>query len=198
MIAVVDDDPAVRQSIICFLGAAGLRAKEYRDGDQFLSDKAISTHSCVILDLRMPGTDGLAVLAAIEAREAMPPVIVVTGHGDIESAVKAMKLGASDFIEKPYEPEDLLIAIRVAKQDQLKRSNLQELKAEALRALSKLSRREMEVFRGIVSGKQNKLIAHERSLSIRTVETYRARLFERIGVRGTAEAVRMAIAAGII
>ena len=199
MIAIVDDDTAVRQSMICFLSAAGFETQEYSDGDHFLSDsKALGLHSCVILDLRMPGTQGLAVLAALKAREAMPPVIVVTGHGDIGSAVEAMKLGACDFIEKPYKPEDLLNSIRLAHLAQLKMSDLQELKAEAQKALGKLSRREMEVFQGIVSGKQNKLIAYELSISIRTVETYRARLFERIGVRGTAEAVRIAIAAGVI
>jgi two-component system response regulator FixJ len=196
-VAIVDDDKVVRQSVANLLTRAGFDAAEFEDGDRFLATPDAGRFSCVLLDLHMPGSDGLAVLRALAGREASPPVLVITAHGGIAAAVEAMKLGALDFLEKPYAPEDLLLAIRKALTRDAEGEEARILRGEAAARLKSLSPRHVQVLRGITRGQPNKIIAYELGLSIRTVEAYRAELFERLGVRGTAEAVRLALAAGM-
>jgi two-component system response regulator FixJ len=196
-VAIVDDDDDVRKSVASLLTRTGYEITEFENGDQFLSRLDTGLFSCVLLDLQMPGSDGLAVLRALADRGESPPVLVVTAHGGIAAAVNAIKLGALDFLEKPYVPDDLLAAIRKALTMESGREEARLLRSEAAARLASLSGRHVQVLQGILNGRPNKIIAYELGLSIRTVEAYRAQLLERLGVRGTAEAVRLAIAAGM-
>lgn len=196
-IAVVDDDEIVRQSIATLLVNAGFDVRLFEGGDSFLASHASDLFSCVLLDVQMPGSDGLAVLLALRERGDPPPVIVMTADGNTRVAVTAMKAGAYDFVEKPYVEGDLLDVIdrAVARGSTCDDARIARDKAAALMAT--LSPRQLQVLKGIVRGLQNKNIAYELGLSVRTVEVYRCQLLARLGVRGTAEAVRFAIAAGL-
>jgi two-component system response regulator FixJ len=196
-VAIVDDDDGVRRSLASLLARAGFEVSPFESGDRFLSAPESGHVSCVVLDLQMPGRDGLAVLRALADRKTSPPVLVMTAHGGIAAAVDAMKLGAVDFLEKPYAPEALLSAVGKAVTTGAKGEEARTLRDAAVQRLQLLSPRHMQVLRGILKGQANKIIAYELGLSIRTVEAYRAEMLERLGVRGTAEAVRLAIAGGV-
>lgn len=196
LVAVVDDDEEVRHSTARLLEIAGYRVQEYASGDAFLAAQFRGVSDCILLDLRMPGTDGLDVLRIVHGWDEMPPVLVLTGHGAVKEAVEAMKLGAVDFLEKPYPPEALLQAIATAVAGRPKAKAAVDQEAAAKVAL--LSQRQRQVLLGILKGLPNKIIAFDLGLSIRTVEAYRAQLLDKLGVRGTAEAVRLAIAAGML
>jgi len=189
LIAVVDDDDAV-------LKRAGHRVESFTSGAEFLASDLPEDLVCVLLDMRMPGMDGLAVMRALRERRRALPIVVLTGHGDVPMAVEAMRLGAIDFLEKPYPPAALLEAIMRACTAPTVAAGypVNELAQARVAALSD---RQRDVLRGILRGQPNKIIAWELGLSIRTVETYRAQMLEKLGVRGTAEAVRLAIAAGL-
>lgn len=147
--------------------------------------------------MRMPGTDGLGVLRALGARERMPPVLVLADHGAIPDAVAAMKLGAADILEKPYRVKALLQAVgqALALHPQRKAGALDQ---DAAAKVAALSRRQREMLRLILDGQPNKAIARQLELSLRTVEVHRAQLLEKLGVRGLADAIRLAIAAGML
>lgn len=198
LVAIIDDDEAVRQSTLSLVKKCGIDAVTFASGDLFLANAQLDSFSCILLDVRMPGRDGLTILKELRTREEPPPVLVITGHGDIAVAVDAMRLGAFDFMEKPYEPADLLRAIQAAL---LSRSQLQDgqtLRREAVALVKRLTERQRQVLLGVLRGDQNKMIAFKMGLSIRTVEAYRAQLLEKLHVRGTAEVVRIAIAAGLL
>jgi len=196
-ILVVDDDRAVRDSTARLLHRAGYSTQIYESGDAFLAAPFPSNINCILLDIRMPGTDGLGVLRILEARGEMPPVIVITGHGDIPLAVEAMRLGASDFLEKPYEPDRLFQTIEKAAAMRLERREARTVDPESQALLERLSWRQRQVLAGILCGHPNKIIAFELGLSIRTIEAYRAQLLVRLQLRGTAEVVKFALAAGL-
>jgi two-component system response regulator FixJ len=197
-IAIVDDDEAVRLSTAELLQRLGFDVKLFKSGDAFLETPSLAGISCALLDLQMPGRDGLAVLRALAERDDSPPALVLTAHGDIAAAVEAIKLGAHDFMEKPYEAEVLLTKIEEALQRRPGMNGAASANGEAVALVAALSGRQRQVLGGIVRGLQNKIIAYELQLSIRTIEAYRAQLLERLGARGTADAVRLAIAAGIV
>jgi two-component system response regulator FixJ len=197
IIAIVDDDEAVRHSTAEILKRYDFRVETFTSGDHFLRVEVTEPISCILLDLHMPGKDGLAVLAALHERGGAPPVIVLTGHGDLAAAIEAMKLGARDFIEKPYGVDDLLAAIRTTLEGGRDERDAKAARARAIALVGKLTARQRQVLVGILKGLQNKMIAYELDLSIRTVETYRAQLLDKLGVHGTAEAVRFALAAGL-
>lgn len=197
VVAVVDDDDAVRKSTTTLLERAGYRVRAFASGDAFLAAQLPGDSDCILLDMRMPGTNGLGVLKALGDWEAMPPVLVLTGHGAVPEAVEAMKLGAADFLEKPYPAQSLLQAIDHAMTAR-RQQKAGAVDADAAAKVATLSQRQMQVLRGILKGQPNKIIAYELTLSIRTVEAYRAQLLEKLGVRGTADAVRLAIAAGML
>jgi two-component system response regulator FixJ len=197
-IAVVDDDEAVRLSTADLLQRLGFDVKVFKSGDDFLEFRSLADISCILLDLQMPGRDGLAVLRALAERGDSPPALVLTAHGGIPAAVEAIKLGALDFLEKPYEADALLTRIEEALQRSPGKKGARSVNAEAAALVAGLSGRQRQVLHGIVRGLQNKIIAYELGLSIRTVEAYRAQLLERLGARGTADAVRVAIAAGVM
>jgi two-component system, LuxR family, response regulator FixJ len=196
IIAIVDDDDAVRRSAAELLKGAGYEVGSYTGGAEFLASDLPGRLSCIMLDMRMPGMDGLAVMRALEERGDRLPILVVTGHGDVSTAVAAMRLGAADFLEKPYPEAVLLAAIARACAAPVMQDG-QMVDPEAQRKIAALSERQRQVLLGILKGRPNKVIAHELGLSIRTVEAYRAQLLARLGVRGTAEAVRLALAAGL-
>jgi two-component system response regulator FixJ len=197
-VAVVDDDEAVRLSTASLLERFGFDVKLFESGDAFLELGSFSGISCILLDLQMPGRDGLAILRVLTERDDSPPVLVLTAHGGIPAVVEAMKLGAHDFMEKPYDADALLTKIEEAVQQSSGAKAAASVNAEAAALVATLSGRQRQVLQGIVRGLPNKIIAYELKLSIRTVEAYRAQLLARLGARGTADAVRMAIAAGFV
>ena len=195
-VAIIDDDDAVRDSTALFLTRSGFETMSYGSGDEFLAADLPGNLGCILLDIRMPGTDGLAVMRIQAEREVKVPAVVMTGHGDIPLAVEAMQLGAVDFLEKPCDPDALVEAIRSAceKSGQDSTSAAAVLAAQA--KLAMLSDRQRETLRGVMKGQPNKVIAWELGLSTRTVESYRADMLTRLGVRGTAQAVCLAVTAG--
>ena len=190
---VVEDDEPVRRGIAMLLGAAGIQVETHPSAVAFLdalADLDEGSVGCVLTDMRMPGMDGLELLNRLRDQGVRLPVIVMTAHGDVSTAVRAMKAGAADFVEKPFDDELLLEAIAAA----LGASGASGADTAATR-IAALSQREREVLELLVAGKSNKLIARELALSPRTVEAHRARLMERLGVRSLAEAVRLSVQA---
>jgi two-component system, LuxR family, response regulator FixJ len=197
LIAVVDDDDGVRSSTARLLELEGYRAHSFADGLQFLSAPEQSVFACVLLDMRMPGLDGMAVLERLAMQENAPTVIVVTGHGDVPAAVAAMRLGAFDFLEKPYDPDRLIEIVEAALAHQAGRASAHAEADRARGLVGSLSPRQHAVLEGLVEGLPNKLIAHRLDLSPRTVEMHRTALMEKLGVRSLSEAVRIAVSAGV-
>jgi len=196
-IVVVDDDPAVRQSMERLFAAAGHRVHSFESGDAFLAARLPADADLIFLDLRMPGRDGMEVLRALGQRRAVPPVVMLTGHGEVPIAVEAIKMGAADFVEKPSKPDELLeVFERVCSEHVAARVRETE-RAAALARISELSPRQRQILQGVALGQPNKIIAFNLGLSIRTVEAYRGQLYDRLGVRSTADAVRMAVSAGL-
>jgi two-component system response regulator FixJ len=196
VVTIIDDDHAIDTSIIGLLERAGYRVAIFGSGEAFLTGERPGDSGCVLLDMQMPGGDSLGVLRALGSRESMPPVLVLSDHGDIHEAVEAMKLGAVDFLTKPYPPESLLAAIGRAVDTGPKRKAA-AIDRDAAARIASLSQRQLQVLQGILKAKPNKIIAYELGLSVRTVEAYRALLLIKLSVRGTAEAMRLAMAAGM-
>ena len=191
---VVDDDAAVRRSLERLLDSAGFKAISYATPMAFLDAVPGLSGGCVLLDLRMPGLDGLAVQAWLAKLESPIPVIVMTGQGDVQAAVRAMKAGAVDFLEKPFDDDTLLNAIEAAL-TRSERPNRDSEVLEAAERLAALSPREREVLDALIAGRSNKVIAYDLGISVRTVEVHRARMMDRLGVRQLAEAIRLAVMA---
>ena len=197
---VVDDEGAVRRSLALLLRSAGFSARAFEFGEAFLhavSSTPDMEFGCVLLDLRMPGLDGLEVQRELRARGFTLPVVIVTAHGDVPLAVQAMRAGAADFIEKPYDDKAILRATEAALargDEELARA---KGAAEAIARLATLTVRESDVLAALVAGGTNKEIARALGISYRTVEIHRARLMEKLGVRNLSEAVRIGLAAGL-
>lgn len=192
---VIDDDSLVRRSTVLMLTTAGYQARPFASGADFLSDLHAREPGCVVLDLRMPEIDGFDVLSAMSADLDRFPVVVATGHGDIGTAVQAMKLGAADFIEKPFDDAALVHVLeRLGAHLVGIRSRIDE-RREAIRQIDTLTAREVEVLKGMVGGLPNKTLADRLSLSVRTVEMHRANLMEKLGVDSLADALRTAFLA---
>lgn len=184
---VVDDDPAIRDSLAWLFGARGLPVRTWESGEAFLAGLSASTRGCVLLDLRMGGLSGLDVLDRLEAQGSILPVIVLTGHGDVPLAVQSLKKGAVDFVEKPFDSGDLIVRV----QDALTLEARLHSEATATRAverrLDSLSTREREVMELMLKGQLNKQIADDLGIAIRTVEVHRARILEKFAVRSAVE-----------
>ncbi len=196
-IYIVDDDDAVRDSLQTFLEAAGYEVRCFASPTEFLAVAETIDYGCVLVDLQMPGMDGLELKHWLNQRNIALPVVVVTGHGDIATAVEAMRAGAKDFIEKPFTDETILAGIRIGLADRPRPSVEDHAKLAILERLKNLSPREREVLDGMVAGHPNKVIAFNLSLSPRTVEIHRARVMDKMQARSLSELVRLAIAAGI-
>jgi two-component system, LuxR family, response regulator FixJ len=196
IVYVVDDDAAVRRSLERLLGSAGFSSILYETARDFLDAAPGLSAGCVLLDIRMPEMDGLELQTQLNRLGFALPIIVMTGHGDVQTAVRAMKAGAHDFIEKPFDDERLLSAIDQALA-LVGRVSREREAAEARDKTATLSPREREVLEGLVGGKPNKVIAYDLGISVRTVEVHRARMLERLGTRSTAEAIRLAVMASL-
>jgi two-component system, LuxR family, response regulator FixJ len=196
-IHLVDDDEAIRRSASFMLRTSGYVVKTYVSGVEFLGGARDVAPGCILLDVRMPGMDGIEVQHALRREGIFLPVIVMTGHGDVGVAVQAMKAGAVDFIEKPFEKAVLMSAIE-AGFDQLEQAGRRHARAEEARAkLKVLTGREHEVLQGLVRGHPNKTIAYDLGISPRTVEIHRSNLMTKLEVASLSEALRIAFAAGL-
>jgi two-component system, LuxR family, response regulator FixJ len=190
---VVDDDEAIRDSLMLLLHAEGLLAASFASADAFLDTYRAGTPGCVIADVRMPGMTGIELMERLHAAGAAIPVILITGHGDIPMAVSALKRGAADFFEKPFDDNLLLARIRetLAQDDTDRR---RQSHREALRArLANLTPREHEIMAILVEGHPNKVIAAQFAISPRTIEVHRARIMEKMQARNLSDLVRMAL-----
>ena len=195
---VIDDDDAVRESLEFLLRTAKINVRTYESATAFLNAKADSGPGCVVTDVRMPGVSGVDLLRQLKARGSTMPVIVITGHGDIQLAVEAMKIGAADFLEKPFDDEVLLASVKAALGRLEKDAQRDTERAELNNRLATLSTREREVLEGLVAGKANKVIAFDLGISPRTVEIYRAHVMTKMNAGSLSELVRMALLAGVL
>lgn len=190
---IVDDDEAMRDSLKWLLESRGLEVELYPSGEAFLRAFSADFRGCLVLDVRMPGMTGLELYERLRARASTLPVIFITGHGDVPMAVSALKKGAADFIEKPFNDQDMLRLIEACmKQDRAAASKRAEYALAATR-LDSLTLREREVLGLIVAGKLNKQIADELGISIKTVEVHRSRVMEKMGAQSVAELVQLAL-----
>jgi two-component system response regulator FixJ len=197
IIFIVDDDEAIRQSIGFMLRKAGYTVNAFASGDAFLKAVTRDSRGCVLLDVRMPGLDGLEVQARLNGLGITLPVIMLTGHGDVTLAVRAIKAGAIEFLEKPFERTVLLAAIEDGLR-QSSRGNHEKLaRDEAVVRLGALTVRERDVLNGMVAGRPNKLIAFDLNIATRTVEVHRANLMEKLHARSLSDVLRIAFAAGM-
>jgi two-component system, LuxR family, response regulator FixJ len=195
-IHIIDDDAAMRDSLMFLLDVNGYKAQAYETANAFFNE-ALHPWRCVISDIRMPGMNGIELVRKLKADGAGCPVILITGHGDVALAVEAMKAGAADFIEKPFDDAELLGAIRAALDASPATTSEGSARKEAEARLADLSPRERDVLQGLVAGKINKVIAYDLSISPRTVEVYRANLMAKTGARSMSELMRLALAAGL-
>lgn len=196
LVHVVDDEAAIRESLAMLLRSVGLASRSYAGAQEFLDAWQPQGAECVVCDVRMPGMSGLELQEALSARSASLPVVLITGHGDVAMAVRAMKAGASDFIEKPFNDQVLLDAVNRALARARDGQGVGRAEIEA--RLATLTPREREVLLLVAEGRPNKVVATRLGLSTRTVEVHRARVMEKLQARSLAELVRMAILCGLM
>ena len=198
VVHIIDDDEALRESLVFLLRTAQIEAESYASAGSFLDILPGARLSCVITDVRMPGMSGIDLLRKLRELKIDVPVIVITGHGDVPLAVEAMKIGAMDFLEKPFDDEVLLASVKSAlkRQDGEIRRHAERAEIEA--KLAGLSKRERDVLGGLVTGRANKQIAFDLGISPRTVEIYRANLMNKMQAGSLSDLVRMALVVGIL
>jgi two-component system, LuxR family, response regulator FixJ len=198
IVHVIDDDEAVRQALAFQLGSAGIEVRTYESAVVFLRVAPTVRTGCIITDVRMPELSGIDLVRRLRELKLSVPVIVITAHGDIPLAVEAMRLGAADFLEKPFEDEVLLASVRSAldrgDRDQKRQAERSNIEAR----LAALSNRERDVLKGLVAGHANKQIAYDLGISPRTIENYRANLMIKMQAGSLSDLVRMALIAGIL
>ena len=190
LVFVVDDDDGMRAAVLRVLGRAGIDGRGYHGGGDLLALASMDPASCILLDVAMPGMDGLAVQAALKARGAAAPVVFLTGSADIPVAVAAMRVGAVDFIEKPFDNADLVARVRSAIEHHARQRRHDAGLADAQARFRQLTAREREVYQRVAVGKTSKEVARELGVSHRTVEIHRARVMEKMGAPTLAELVR--------
>ncbi len=195
---VVDDDEGIREGLALLLETVGQPYELYSSAIEFLDAYDASKGGCLVLDIRMPRMSGLDLQEKLNEQESLLPIIFITGHGDIQMAVEAMRRGALDFIRKPFREQDLLDRINEALAfDAGKRKNIAE-RQQLLDKVAALSEREREVFHRVAAGEMNKVIAQDLGISARTVEVHRSRVMEKLGVRTLAQLVRVKIEAELV
>jgi two-component system response regulator FixJ len=198
VVYVIDDDDALRDSLSFLLSSAGLNAQTYDSAAGFLAALPRGSAGCVVTDVRMPSMSGLDLLRELKNIASPLPVIVITGHGDVPLAVEAMKLGAADFIEKPFDDEVLLNSVRNALGRREKDAKQEAERAQIHTRLEILSARENQVLDGLVQGHANKVIAYDLGISPRTVEIYRANVMTKMEASSLSDLVRMSLVAGVL
>jgi two-component system response regulator FixJ len=196
LVHVIDDDEPVRQSLAFLLGTAGVEVRTYDSAVAFLNEATGVKTGCVITDVRMPEVRGIDLLHRLKELRVDVPVIVITGHGDVPLAVEAIKIGAFDFLEKPFDDEMLLASVRSTLDRQDRERQRHAERAEIEGRLAALSKRERDVLEGLVAGKANKQIAFDLGISPRTVEIYRANLMTKMQAASLSDLVRMACSPG--
>ena len=198
IVYVIDDDESARQSLEFLLDVAGIRVRSFSSADAFLKSAPPLAGACIVTDVRMPGMSGIDLATRMSERDGGAPVIVITGHADVPLAIQAMKAGAADFIEKPFDDETILSAIRTALARSGEEEEVQSRRREVLSRIETLSGREREVVDGLVEGKANKVIAIDLDISPRTVEVYRANAMMKMQARTLSDLVRMMTIATIV
>jgi two-component system, LuxR family, response regulator FixJ len=195
---VIDDDPAMRDSLDFLLGSAGFSVRVFESAVSFLGALPGLGFGCIVSDVRMPHLDGIDLLRRLKADGRKLPIVIMTGHGDIPLAVEAMKLGALDFLEKPFEDERLIGMINVALRQQVDDAQSEAVAAELTARIATLTPRERQIMDGLVAGLSNKLIAREYGISPRTIEVYRANVMTKMQAGSISELVRLAMRGGLI
>jgi two-component system, LuxR family, response regulator FixJ len=191
IVYVIDDDEGARHSLEFLIDCAGIRVRTFPSADAFLASHAPVDHACIVTDVRMPGMNGVELVAELKRRAVAAPVIVITGHADVPLAIQAMKAGVADFIEKPFDDDTILSAIRAAIARQNDRDEAQAERDRIRARMATLSQREREVMDGLIAGHANKVIAFDLEISARTVEVYRANVMMKMQARSLSELVRM-------
>jgi two-component system response regulator FixJ len=197
VVYVVDDDEAVRESLAALLEAKSYTVRSFALARDFLAAAPTLRPGCLVADIRMPEMDGLELARQLAARAFNFPLIVITGHGDVPLAVRAMKAGAIDFIEKPFAAEAILAGVEAALARLANPGEDDPMAATAAARLALLSPREREVLEGLLAGLPNKSIAYDLAISPRTVEIHRARVMDKMGAKSLSELIRMSLAAGL-
>ena len=195
---VIDDDEAMRDSLSFLLDAADFHVTLFESAQHFLDALPNAEFGCVVSDVRMPGIDGIELLKRLKASRNSFPVLIITGHGDVPLAVEAMKLGALDFLEKPFEDDRLIAMIDVALQQAESGARSEAVVLDIAARVESLSPRERQVMEGLVAGLSNKMIAREYDISPRTIEVYRANVMTKMQANSLSELVRLAMRAGAI
>jgi two-component system response regulator FixJ len=193
---IVDDDDAVRGSLTMLLRSEDFTVLPYGDPSEFISQVSDLDDGCVVLDLAMPEMSGMEVMEELHKRNIKMPVICITGHGDIPTAVKALKVGAYEFLEKPFDSTRLIQIIKECISDRMDKHYIESFESNAKEAVSSLTPREYEVLKGMVDGLRNKQIAYYMEISIRTVELHRVHVMEKLAAQSLSDVLKIAIAAG--
>jgi two-component system, LuxR family, response regulator FixJ len=195
---VIDDDEAMRDSLDFLLGSADFHVTLFESAQDFLNTLPTIGFGCVLSDVRMPGIDGIELLKHLKASGSLFPVVIMTGHGDVPLAVEAMKLGAMDFLEKPFEDDRLIGMIEAALRRAEQGAKSEAVALEIKSRVSSLSPRERQVMEGLIAGLSNKLIAREYDISPRTIEVYRANVMTKMQAASLSELVRLALRGGLL
>jgi two-component system response regulator FixJ len=195
---VIDDDEAMRDSLNFLLDSGGFEVTLFETAQQFLETLPALAFGCVVSDVRMPGIDGIELLKRLKALHSALPIVVMTGHGDVLLAVEAMKLGAVDFLEKPFDDDRLIGMIESAIRQAEPAAKSDAVTHDIATRVATLSPRERQVMDGLVAGLSNKLIAREYDISPRTIEVYRANVMTKMQANSLSELVRLAMRAGLI
>ncbi|WP_280155100.1 response regulator [Piscinibacter sp. XHJ-5] len=194
IVHVIDDEADVRQALALLMRSVNLKSRTYASAQEFLADYESGSPGCLVVDVRLPGMSGLELQERLTQAGIALPVIVMTGHGDIQMAVRAMRAGALDFVEKPFHDQALLDRVHEGIERSLHLQDVAGERGELQRRYASLTEREKQVMAQVIEGRQNKLIADELGLSTRTVETHRAHIIEKMGATSLSHLVRMAIA----
>ena len=197
IVSIVDDDGAVRDSLQALLESAGFEVRAFDTARKVLDDPTLAQSGCLVTDIRMPDMDGLTLQEELVRRQVRLPVIVVTGHGDVPLAVQAMKAGAMNFMEKPFDDDLLIDTIRRALSLDAEARSQASLAQDAKDRIDRLTERERQVLEHLVAGRQNKVIAYALDISPRTVEIHRANLMDKMRARTLSDLVRLALTAGL-
>ncbi|PYF02025.1 LuxR family two component transcriptional regulator [Rhodopseudomonas faecalis] len=195
---VIDDDPAMRDSLEFLLDSADYAVTLYESALTFLDSMPNLPFGCIVSDVRMPGMDGMDLLKQLKSERARLPVVMMTGHGDVPLAVEAMKLGAIDFIEKPFDDDRLISMIDAALQQASEGARNEAIALDIAARIQTLSPRERQVMDGLVAGLSNKVIAREFDISPRTIEVYRANVMTKMQAGSLSELVRLAMRGGAL
>lgn len=198
IVYVIDDDDAMRDSLNFLLDSSGYSVTLFDDAQRFLDALPGLAFGCVLSDVRMPGIDGIELLKLMKAQHSPFPILIMTGHGDVPLAVEAMKLGAVDFLEKPFEDDRLVTMIESAIRQAEPAAKIEAISQDIAARVASLSPRERQVMNGLIAGLSNKLIAREYDISPRTIEVYRANVMTKMQANSLSELVRLAMRAGLL